>query len=254
MIRYLIAALLLITTLPIHAISKYKVGDTLTVFAEYGLKLRNAPNKDSATIKVLPFGKRVVIGSHSFKTVAHSDNFLGIHTINGFWVQVAVDSITGYVFDGYLSSLPTPVLFSQEYYNQTDYSTEEAYLNKYFKKTGSLFDIIKLPDDYTTNKEAQSPSVLYQQYSQKFERGITYSYYHHLEVGGTYLLTFEQHSIEEILLLAKIIADYPKINPVKYLYDGVAKKFILGVIDDVGCTIEISIKNAIIYWEEHCGC
>lgn len=74
----------------------------LTVVANSGLKLRTAPTLNSSVIKVIPFGDVVF---EVIDTVLITDR---IEWMEGEWIQVDHSGDVGYVFDGFLSSLPIP--------------------------------------------------------------------------------------------------------------------------------------------------
>lgn len=248
--HFLTFATLLLLWVNAYAIKEYKVGDTLTVFSESGVRLRKGPSKDSASIIVIPLGEAVIVKSRSNSLHSHSDRFLDMYTIEGFWVEVAYKSFTGYVFDGYLSSLPAPVAKARE-----TFSVERDYLDKHFKKNGKVYDTVPLCPEYQPKKPYSNPNEIYLQYSQKYENGITYTSTIILETGSSNHIEFPNYSLEEILLLSKIIlSNNPSSNEYQYKYDKDSGKYRLGVLDDVGCSIEITTQDALIIWDEYCGC
>lgn len=255
--KWVVFILLAGYSLTASAIKNYKIGDTLTVFAQYGIKLRKGPSKDSSEIIKIPFGKKVIICGDRFKKIPFQDVFLDIHTIKGFWVEVITEQgVCGFVFDGYLSSLPAPVIFYDDLYNEKYSSTEEAYLSTHFKKVGKVFNIQNYPENGEEyNFSEENPNSKYRVYSQKYAEFIEYTHSEN-DGGATNYIEFEKHSLEEILLLAKIIIDHFKSDyaPHRYIYNEAEKKYMLGVIDDVGCTIEITTDGQKISWSKYCGC
>jgi hypothetical protein len=110
---------LLLATLPLFAIGKYKTNDILYNWKVGLVNIRLKPNPESIMLMQISFGEPCVvvdnaIKTHPFavqeiapenKTDAYQIPFQG-YAINGFWVQVKTKLGTiGYVFDGYLSKL-----------------------------------------------------------------------------------------------------------------------------------------------------
>ncbi len=85
----------------IYGQTNYKIGDTLNVLSFSGLILRNSPTVNGLKIDKLEFGDKVVI----------HEIFKDIDTIElrvGNWVSVSMEKKSGYVFDGFLSTLNKP--------------------------------------------------------------------------------------------------------------------------------------------------
>jgi len=74
----------------------------LTVVANSGLKLRTAPTLQSSVVKVIPYGDKVVV---QMDTIFNQER---IEWMEGDWIYVDHDGDKGYVFDGFLTSLPMP--------------------------------------------------------------------------------------------------------------------------------------------------
>ena len=90
---------------PISEKPHFEAGVTATVFATSGLTLRMYPEKSAEALLVIPFGDNVtVIGNHVDSLIL-SDR---IGWIEGRWILVDYYGLQGYVFDGYLASLPMP--------------------------------------------------------------------------------------------------------------------------------------------------
>ena len=103
-----IIVILVIFTLAENANSQqetYKVGDTLNVFTIGGLKLRAETLLSSRVLASMKLGEKVVV-----QDVFQTDNkyFQTIEGFAGHWVKVKYDTLVGYAFDGFLSSLPIP--------------------------------------------------------------------------------------------------------------------------------------------------
>lgn len=83
----------------------YKTGDTLTVFTIGGLKLRAEASLSGSVLASMKLGEKVVV-SGVFQT--DKSNFQTIEGFGGHWVKVRYDTLEGFAFDGFLSSLPLP--------------------------------------------------------------------------------------------------------------------------------------------------
>jgi hypothetical protein len=83
----------------------YKDGQVLTVTANAGLRLRMAPDMHAKTISILEQGQEVVVEN----TFGYPEKHKGrIEWMDGFWIKVSAGGVSGYVFDGFLSSFPPP--------------------------------------------------------------------------------------------------------------------------------------------------
>lgn len=79
-------------------------GQVLNVVAPSGLKLRIAPQKDASTLRIIPPGDKVeVINASEITSIPDR-----ISWMDGQWIYVEHRGVRGYVFDGFLSSLPMP--------------------------------------------------------------------------------------------------------------------------------------------------
>lgn len=90
--------------------------DTIYVWNHGGLQLRDAVEPDSKILSTLPFGTALVIledtaQGNSFKQKVRLEN----HCLNkdpfyleGKYIKVKVGELTGYIYDGYTCSIPTP--------------------------------------------------------------------------------------------------------------------------------------------------
>lgn len=76
----------------------------LTIIARSGLSLREGPHSSSPLIKIIPYGDQVLIRKDQPDT-----SFLSrIEWVDGEWLAVEHDGSIGFVFDGFLTSLPLP--------------------------------------------------------------------------------------------------------------------------------------------------
>jgi hypothetical protein len=106
----IILYILVILLIPFKSfcINSYDYGDTLTCLAISGLKIRSEPGGDNVIGKV-PYGGKVI--AYARPLDASGKNFYyKSEGIEGSWVKVKYNDLTGYVFDGFLSSLPAPSL------------------------------------------------------------------------------------------------------------------------------------------------
>ncbi len=71
------------------------------VYATSGLNLRTTPETNGQIIKIIPYGDKVEI-------VEHTDKQQQIEWIEGIWVKVKHEGNEGYLFNGFLSTLPLP--------------------------------------------------------------------------------------------------------------------------------------------------
>jgi hypothetical protein len=106
----LIVALLLALSKPSFSIQSYTAGQTLNVLATSGMNLRDAPK--GTVLQKIPYGSRV-------KTLQakSSTNPETIEGIQGNWVKVDYNGTSGFVFDGFLSTLPAPELSGNDLRN-----------------------------------------------------------------------------------------------------------------------------------------
>lgn len=115
----------------VHAEFGYErhTGQTLIVHAIDGLKLRFEPSFHSPTITVLDYGEAIT----QLGETPESEHFSIGYTI-GKWIHVDVNGLEGYVYDGFVSSLPIP-----EFIPDTDYLTTvlEEYVKSNFNLTAT---------------------------------------------------------------------------------------------------------------------
>lgn len=80
-------------------------GTQLYVMANSGLTLRMEPNLNSESLGVVDFGSSVEVLTQPDSV----QNFEKLNWVEGKWIFVEYDGVTGYMFDGYLSDLPMPI-------------------------------------------------------------------------------------------------------------------------------------------------
>ena len=80
----------------------FKVGETLTVFATSGLKLRATPASESFVLDIVDYGSEVKVLELDTSNAAFS-----IEWATGNWVKVEFEGTEGYLFNGFMSNLPS---------------------------------------------------------------------------------------------------------------------------------------------------
>ena len=80
-------------------------GTQLYVVANSGLTLRTAPSLSAESLGVIEFGSSVEVLNQP-DSVQYFDK---VNWVEGRWLFVECDGVTGYMFDGYLSDLPMPI-------------------------------------------------------------------------------------------------------------------------------------------------
>ena len=105
----------------ISAINIYFQGDTLIVWAEGGLSIRDTNSISGKRLGVIPYGEKVIVkstkvfryGEEKIKLTSafqeEETKYLGL-SLYGKWVKVIYGDIEGFVFDGYLSKNSAPLL------------------------------------------------------------------------------------------------------------------------------------------------
>ncbi|NPV01639.1 MAG: SH3 domain-containing protein [Brevinematales bacterium] len=94
----------------------YAPGDKLTVLAPSGLNLREKADINGKLVIKVPYGGKLTVLKDAAKPVVFSfDN------IDGHWVYADYAGKKGYIFDGYLSTLPAPEVSEDSQYPLLDY-------------------------------------------------------------------------------------------------------------------------------------
>lgn len=93
-------------TIPIDLQSQnYAIGDGVLVAATSGLRLRVQPDMNSPTIKVLKYNDYLEV----VQTASTEKDLSGrIQWQDGQWIRVKTDHVSGWVFDGFVTTLPLP--------------------------------------------------------------------------------------------------------------------------------------------------
>lgn len=99
------------------AATLYQPGDSMYVWAKSGLKMRVSPDLKGDKILTIPYGTKVKIDSYQEELptikvrVVKAQKIDGIEYksfyLKGHWCRVVYLNTVGYIFDGYLSKMPT---------------------------------------------------------------------------------------------------------------------------------------------------
>ena len=118
-------------------------GQTLSIVAPSGLSLRDAPNKLGKILDVIDFGEEVTV-INSSEVVCKSEK---IDWVTGEWILVEYQGQRGFMFDGYLTSLPLPEYEFEIAYNDMDIiHSLESWVNYHY-------DMSLRPDTIVENEE-----------------------------------------------------------------------------------------------------
>jgi len=124
---------------------------SLSVVAGSGLKMRTTPSLESQVIKVIPFGDTVYEVLDSTMTETISDR---IEWMEGEWIRIEHMGDQGYVFNGFLTSLPIPNFEFELTMEDLDLTSPlESWINYRFDRMGepSIYetkDEIKMVTDF----------------------------------------------------------------------------------------------------------
>jgi hypothetical protein len=77
----------------------------LKVMSKSGLKLRLSPNLDSPVLEVIQYGETIFLEEDSI----NSREAFNVSWTKGKWIKVQYENQVGFVFDGFVSSLPVPL-------------------------------------------------------------------------------------------------------------------------------------------------
>ncbi len=231
----------------------------LNVVAKTGLFLRDKADKNGKILTQVPYGSSV--------DVIKKDRKFTFDNINGNWVFVEYNKLKGYIFSGYLSDLPAPIINSsiKDYfikqikvekvissnfiiYNETNHYTNASYVTVLFG-----YDIVQ---DYVDAgiKEGE------------YEAGLYYS---------TYL--FKKRKIEEVFVVLKALGfckyidyfpistiNFPQKDKERYLIDKIQVKRKSNRIEEIKVidypmsghrviqTLKVTNNNDVVYiWDEY---
>ena len=195
-VRIVMIALMILLPVVSMAIQSYSAGQQLNVLATSGMNLRDAPKGN--VLKKIPYGSR--IKTLQAKNTANPETVDGI---KGNWVKVEYNGATGFLFDGFLSTLPAPELNGRNLL---------TYAERSFGKISVLF-----PINYIENTEGAA--VLSTQLF--FTGRDTMVYYSDQYYEGlTELLSIPNISLEEGYLLVRAAFGDWYADTIRGLNDG----------------------------------
>lgn len=164
------------------AIGNYTTNDELFVHAPSGLKLRNVADGETV-LATVPFGAKLKVLEPRKITSPKT-----VDGLKGYWAKVSYEGKTGYIFDGYLSFLPTPAAGCASLYD---------YCKKYFKVVSdSLTQSISCDEEVTDENAIQLFSF--------GGRKVVFTANRGYEWGGE-SISIQGLSLEEGYLLAKTL-------------------------------------------------
>lgn len=173
----------------------YQIGDTLNVFAQSGLNLRNEPNLKVYKLHSIPFGTPVIVeGIFMEETIDHRiGNWVLVRTLNdnpGY----AFDDEKGYAFDAYLSDLPLPDSIHLANHNLWEYMR---------------VNLKKIDCEVEVNRPAVGENSMVKSWYQNLANGITIC--SHSSIGGNDLeFIFQNIRFGELITLTELFfSKYP---------------------------------------------
>ena len=162
-----------------YSIQSYTAGQQLNVLASSGMNLRDAPK--GTVLQKIPYGAR--IKTLQAKSTTNPETIEGIQ---GNWVKVEYNGAMGFLFDGFLSTLPAP---------EVNGANLHSYAKKWMNPLSELIEI-----DY--HRYNMGPSVRATQLFKLKSDTIVYFSDVYCE-GGTEILSIPTISLEEANLLAR---------------------------------------------------
>lgn len=164
-------------------------GDTLNVLAQSGLRLRQTP-ENGAIIITIPYGEKIIVDTNPQNLLEAKSVIDGI---KGRWTRVWYMGKVGYVFDGFLSSLPPPT---------PDCKSIELYLKKQFRQAGPAIVHRTAYDDGDTFSYSNDSLFTYI-HSSRWNQIVTCKATPFYE-GHESLTTFYDVSIEEVWQIVRL--------------------------------------------------
>ncbi len=218
--------------------SRFKEGETLNVWAQSGLNMRDKPDAKATKITTIPYGAKVIVQPNiGVKIPFEVEEFKGF-IVKGYWLLVKYGDTEGFVFDGFLSRLPAPESSKMD-------MAIIPYLNEKIGKVGKPYKIQKC--DVPDFKD--DTCVYIQKYRFDIELAVNTA----PEVGGGYILKSSNFTFYEAYIIVKtfffnaeheVFSFNKKENAIK------SKP----VNEEGGCYFDIRQEGKIIVIEGSCGC
>lgn len=104
--KFIVGVLMMIFYVQMWGASQptFTEGTQLYVVANSGLTMRAEPTMQSESLGVVPFAASVIVMPQKDSVGTYQK----INWVEGQWLYVEHEGVTGYMFDGYLSDLPLP--------------------------------------------------------------------------------------------------------------------------------------------------
>ncbi len=224
--------------------SRFKEGETLNVWAQSGLNMRDKPDAKATKITTIPYGAKVVVQPNiGVKIPFEVEEFKGF-IVKGYWLLVKYGDTEGFVFDGFLSRLPAPI--------NTDKSDIETYFDSKLKKIGKKYDI-QIFDKVTDKYRITTPNDKFKEtdisgFSQKYEYNLTYEH-GKSEGGGDVKIESPNLTFYEGYFLVKIFFFGRKPDTLEF-----DKKANSVQIAGEECDFTIKKVGNKIVLDGYCGC
>jgi hypothetical protein len=143
----LIVSILILIVSNVYSIGEYMINDTLFVWANNGLSIRDTTSIEGRRIGIIPYGQKLKVLESKFD--GYHEDIITIYPekkeqngneiksysrieLQGSWVKIKYGEIIGFVFDGYLSKYDAPSINAKEVHENLD-----NYLERVFGKISS---------------------------------------------------------------------------------------------------------------------
>lgn len=180
----------------------YQANDSLYVWAVSGLSMRATPNLKGERIMTIPYGEKIRVDQErelglTIKMIPSDKklNYDGFD-LKGNWRKVYFKDTLGYVFDGYLSRLPTiKISFYENHLKQQRFKSEENIMSWAERHYGLLNTLV---ENDSTNLTFERRYI--------YGNGIVIRMISWEKAGGS-IITIPSTTVKEILLLYNITND-----------------------------------------------
>lgn len=182
-----------------------KIGDTLYVWAESGLILRENSNINSEAITTIPYGISVILvdnepkGFHNYNEIdeyEHKKVLMPAIKYKGRFYKVKYLDFEGYIFNGLLSTLPTLNIR----YNESREFFHSENLKSYFNREFGILIILRNRGadtlDYWSQRIVYNNGIILDE-----EKGVSWWNYSYI---------IPDISMNEAYLLVNILRDFEK--------------------------------------------
>ncbi len=234
--------------------------DTFNIMASHGIFLRDSANLTSKKLTKLPYATKLILLNQDIVSEELTIQETKYFEIKGRMQKVKVvsqidslNNLEGYVFDGYLTKFPMPVL---NYKGTTENDYLSADLN-YFQtnfKVNKKYNIKKYRDDCSEECICG--------FEQKFGSVIEYQTSTCEEIGTIASFKFNGLTIREAYFIGYILFFQEATNNEEYEYEGDVILFdkklnqirIEPKDQGAGCYYKMTKKNGFVLFEFDCVC